>query len=149
MASAAVPLGPQLALHSIFKKKLMKKPGSQSSVGSSSVPPPSAKDHSATKPASAPAKVKVQPIPFNQYSSNLTSNPLLSSEPILQPQAISMTIILDEDSAPDSDSLVDLDILKHSKLSSADRADIGWESPEDWEYDNETLAQKIAKLKKK
>jgi hypothetical protein len=147
MASAAVPSGPQLALHSVFKKKLMKKPGSKSSVGSSSVPPPSAKDHSATKPASAPAKVKAQPIPFNQYGSNLTSNPLLSSEPILQPQAISMTIIPDEDSAPDSP--VDPDILKHSKLSSADRADIGWESPEDWEYDNETLAQKIAKLKKK
>jgi hypothetical protein len=57
MASAAVPTGPQLALHSLFKKKLMKKPGSKTSVGSSSVPPPSAKDHSASKPASAPAKV--------------------------------------------------------------------------------------------
>jgi hypothetical protein len=51
-----------------------------------------------------------------------------------------MTIILDDDSSPDSDSLVDPDILKCSKLSSADRADIGWESPENWEYDNETLA---------
>jgi hypothetical protein len=80
---AAVHLGPQLALHSVFKKKLMKKPGTKSSVGSSSVPPPSAKDHSATKPASAPAKFKVQPIPFNQYGSNLTFDPLLSSEPIL------------------------------------------------------------------
>jgi hypothetical protein len=63
-----------------------------------------------------------------------------------------MTIILDDDSnpdsSPDSDSPVDPDILKHSKLSSADHADIGWESPEDWEYD-ETIAQKIAKLKKK
>jgi hypothetical protein len=146
MSFAAVPLGPQLALHSVFKRKLMKKPGSKSSMGNSSVPPPSAKDHSATKPASAPAKVKVQPISFNQYGSDLTLNPLLS-EPILQPQAISMTIILDEDSAPDSP--VDPDILKRSKLSSADRADIGWESPEDWEYDNETLAQKTAKLKKK
>jgi hypothetical protein len=64
-----------------------------------------------------------------------------------------MTIILDNDSAPDSapgsDSPVDPDILKHSKLSNADRADIGWENPEDWEYDNETIAQKIAKLKTK
>jgi hypothetical protein len=40
-------------------------------------------------------------------------------------------------------------VLKRSKLSAADRADIGWESPEDWEYDNETLAEKIVKLKKK
>jgi hypothetical protein len=146
-------LGPQLALHNVFKKKLMKKPGTKSSVGSSSVPPPSAKDHSATKPSSAPAKFKVQPIPFNQYGSNLTSDPLLSSEPILQPQPISMTIILDDDSAldsaPGSDSPVDPDILKRSKLSNADRVDIGWENPEDWEYDNETIAQKITKLKKK
>jgi hypothetical protein len=40
-------------------------------------------------------------------------------------------------------------VLKRSKLSAADREDIGWESPKDWEYDNETLAAKIAKLKKK
>jgi hypothetical protein len=133
----------------VFKKKLMKKPGSKSSVGSNSVPLPSAKDQSATKPASAPAKIKVQPVPFNQYGSNLSSNPLLSSEPILQPQPISMMIILDDDSAPDSDSLVNPDVLKCSKLSTADRVDIGWESPENWEFDNETLAQKIAKLKKK
>jgi hypothetical protein len=139
-AYAATSGGPQLALHSVFKKKLMKKPGSKSYVGSSSMPPPSAKDHSATKPASTPAKIKVQPVPFNQYGSNLSSNPLLSSEPILQPQAISMTIILDDDSTPDSDSPVNPDVLKCSKLSAADRADIGWESPENWEFDNETLA---------
>jgi hypothetical protein len=74
---------------------------------------------------------------------------LLSSEPILQPQAISMMIILDDDSAPDSDSPVNSDVFKCSKLSAADRVNIGWESPENWEFDNETLAQKIAKLKKK
>jgi hypothetical protein len=34
-------------------------------------------------------------------------------------------------------------------MSAADRAEVGWESPEDWEFDNETLASKIAKLKKK
>jgi hypothetical protein len=69
---------------------------------------------------------------------------------VLQPQAISMTIILDEDSPPpSSDAPIDPTILKRSKLSAADHADIGWESPEDWEYDNETLAAKIAKLKKK
>jgi hypothetical protein len=44
---------------------------------------------------------------------------------------------------------VNPDILKCSKLSAADRVDIGWESPENWDFDNETLAQKIAKLKKK
>jgi hypothetical protein len=61
-----------------------------------------------------------------------------------------MTIILDEDdSPPTSDAPIDPAILKRSKLSAADRADVGWESLEDWEFDNEALAAKIAKLKKK
>jgi hypothetical protein len=34
-------------------------------------------------------------------------------------------------------------------LSAVDRAEVGWESPEEWEYDTETLAAKITKLKKK
>jgi hypothetical protein len=131
------------------QKKLMKKPGSKSSVGSSSVPPPSAKDRSTSKPASAPAKVSVQPIPFNQYGSNLAEESLLTSQ-ILQPEPISMTIILDEDdSTPSPEAPIDPAILKRSKMSAADRAEVGWESPEDWEFDNETLASKIAKLKKK
>jgi hypothetical protein len=58
-----------------------------------------------------------------------------------------MMIILDEDSL-DSDTLDPL-ILKRSKMLVADRAEVGWESPEDWEFDNETLASNIAKLKKK
>jgi hypothetical protein len=115
----------------VYKKKLLKKPGTKSSVGSSSVLAPSAKDHSATKLASAPTKFKIQPIPFNQYDSNLEEDFLVV--PILQPQAISMTIILDEDSPPpSSDAPIDPIILKRSKLSAADHADIGWESPEDW-----------------
>jgi hypothetical protein len=65
------PTAPKQGLPKVYQKKLMKKPGTKSSVGSSSVPVPSAKDQSATKPASAPAKIKVQPIPFNQYGSNL------------------------------------------------------------------------------
>jgi hypothetical protein len=113
----------------VYKKKLLKKPGTKSSVGSNSVPAPLAKDHSATKPASAPAKVKIHPIPFNQYGSNLEED--FSAVPILQPQAISMTIILDEDSPPpSSDVPIDPMVLKRSKLSAADRADIGWKSPE-------------------
>jgi hypothetical protein len=127
----------------------MKKPGSKSSVGSSSIPVSSAKDQSATKPTSTPAKFKAQAVPFNQYSSNLEEDKLFAKGPILQPKAISMTIVLDEDSAPDSDKPVDPQILKRSKLSAEVRAEVGWESPEDWELDNETLVAKIAKLKKK
>jgi hypothetical protein len=60
-----------------------------------------------------------------------------------------MTIILDDDSPPESQAPIDPNVLKRSKLSAADRAEVGWESLENWEYDSETLAEKIAKLKKK
>jgi hypothetical protein len=130
----------------VYGKNLKKSPGSKSSVGSSSVPLPSAKDFSASKPASAPAKSQLSPILFDQYGSNLDAD-LLGSQTILEPKALSMTVILDEDSSP-SDHDADPSVLKRSKLSEADRTNIGWESPEEWEFDKETLASKIAKLKK-
>jgi hypothetical protein len=61
-----------------------------------------------------------------------------------------MTIILDEDDSPPTpEAPIDPAILRRSKMSVADRAEVGWESLEDWEFDNETLATKITKLKKK
>jgi hypothetical protein len=141
------PAAPEQGLHKVFQ--LMKKPGSKLSVGSSIVPFSLAMDQSGTKPASAPAKVKAQAVPFNQYGSNLEEDKLFAEGPILQPEAISMMIVLNKDSAPDSDEPVDPQILKRSKLSAEVRAEVGWESPEDWEFNNETLAANIAKLKKK
>jgi hypothetical protein len=92
----------------------------------------------------------VHPIPFNQYGSNLEEENLFASAQVLQPEPISMTIILDEnDSHPTPEALINPVILKRSKLSAADRGEVGWGSPEDWEFDNETLAAKIVKLKKK
>jgi hypothetical protein len=70
--------------------------------------------HAASKPATAPAKFKIQHIPFDQYGSNLEEETLFASEPILQPEAISVTIILNKDSAPDSDAWI-------HKFSSAPR----------------------------
>jgi hypothetical protein len=94
------PTLPKQGLHKLYQKKLMKKQGSKSSVGSSSVPLPSARDYSASKPTSTPAKARVQAVPFNQYGSNLEEESLFSKEPILQHESISMTIILDDDSPP-------------------------------------------------
>jgi hypothetical protein len=131
----------------VYGKNPRKRPGSKSSMGSSSVPLPLAKDFSASKPASAPAKAHLSLILFDQYGSNLDAD-LLGAQAVLEPKALSMTIIMDEDSPP-SDQDVDPSVLKCSKLSEADRVDICWESPENWEFDNETLASKIAKLKKK
>jgi hypothetical protein len=109
-----------------LQKKLLKKPGTKSSVGSSSVPPPSAKDHSTSKPASTLAKVNVQPIPFNQYRSNLKEENLFTSAQVLQPEPISMTIILDEDDSPPTpEEPIDPTILKRSKMSAKDRAEVG------------------------
>jgi hypothetical protein len=38
---------------------------------------------------------------------------------------------------------------KIQKLTPAERTELGWESPPGWDYDNETIAAWIAKLKKK
>jgi hypothetical protein len=79
----------------------------------------------------------------------LEEDKLFKEGPILQPEAISMMIVIDVDSAPDSDVPVDPQVLKRSKLSATDEAEVGWESLEDWVFENETLPTQIAKLKKK
>jgi hypothetical protein len=38
---------------------------------------------------------------------------------------------------------------KIQKMAPEDRAEVGWESPPGWDFDNETIAARIAKLKKK
>jgi hypothetical protein len=108
----------------VYGKNPRKRPGSKSAVGNSSVPLPSAKDYSAMKPASAPAKAQLSPIPFDQYGSNLSDVELLGVQTIHEPKALSMTIILDEDSPPSYQD-IDPSVLKRSKLSEADRVDIG------------------------
>jgi hypothetical protein len=69
--------------HPQLKKKIAKKPGSKSSVGSNSVPLAATKDQSASKSMSAPPKFKIQIAPFNQYGSNLDEAALFEREPIL------------------------------------------------------------------
>jgi hypothetical protein len=81
---------------------------------------PSAKDQSAIKLASSPAKIKAHAIHFNHYGSNLEEDKLFKEGPILQPEAISMMIVIDDDSAPNSDVPVDPQVLKCSKLLATD-----------------------------
>jgi hypothetical protein len=118
-------------------------------VGSSSVPLPSLKDYSATKPASAPPKSNLKPIPFNQYGSNLTDSELFPPaksclSPVPQASEKAQT-----SSESKSEEPISPNILKRQGLSAEDKLEVGWESPEDWENDQETLAEKIAKLKRK
>ena len=63
------------------------------------------------------------------------------------------------DSSPTELSRVDLSsagtspvspsILKRSSLSQKEQEEIGWVAPDNWEFDHETLAAKVARLKKK
>jgi hypothetical protein len=109
-------------------------------------------DTSVSKPASAPAKSKVQPIPFNQYNSNIPQSEafedvLARSKSDLNVNAgdRATPILLSEDDSQASQPDVD----KIHKMARADRAGMGWESPHGWDFDNETIVVRIAKLKKK
>jgi hypothetical protein len=133
-----------------------KPPGSKSSVGNSSVPQPSLKDHSATKPASAPPKSNIKPIPFKQYGSNLMDAELFPAakaclSPVLQAEEAPSKKPAHEAPSDDahSEEPISPEILKRQKLSEEDMKEVGWESPEDLKNDQETLAEKIAKLKSK
>jgi hypothetical protein len=53
--------------------------------------------------------------------------------------------MLSEDDSPP----VAPDVFKIHKMTPQDREEMGWESPQGWEFDNETIASRIAKLKKK
>ena len=93
------------------------------------------------------AKVRVTPIPFNQYGSNLSgleAFELCDSPHVATQFALNSIEISSEGTTPVSPS-----VLKRSKVTQADRAEIGWESPDSWEFDNETLAVKLSKLKKR
>jgi hypothetical protein len=124
------------------------------SVGSSSVPLPSVVDSSVTKPASSPAKSKVQPIPFNQYGTNIPQSEAFAEDADrahpntdcnVEAGERGTPIVLSEDDSPPPQPDVD----KIQKLTPAERTELGWESPPGWDYDNETIAARITKLKKK
>jgi hypothetical protein len=96
------------------------------SVGSSSVPLPSAVDSSVTKPASAPAKSKVQPIPFNQYGTNIpqseafeedTERALPKSDCNVEAGERATPIVLSEDDSPPPQP--DVDKIQKLTLQSA------------------------------
>ena len=131
----------------LWPKKCGIKPKSKTSVGSSSVPILTDTDHSTSKPNSAPAKVRVTPIPFNQYGSNLSGLEAfaLCDPPPMATQAAHNSIEISSEGTPP----VSPSVLKRTKLSQADRLEIGWESPDSWDFDNEMLAMKLSKLKKR
>jgi hypothetical protein len=90
-----------------------------------------------------------KPIHFNQYGSNILRERAFDDSPgpkaAAAPAKATSPILLSEDDSPPRAP----NVFKINKLNLADRADIGWESPPGWEFDNETLAVHLAKLKKK
>jgi hypothetical protein len=92
-------------------------------------------------------KSNVNPIPFNQYGSNISQAAAFGDHsPGLKPLGGQATpIMLSEDDSPP----VAPDVFKIHKMTPQDREEMGWESHQGWEFDNETIASRIAKLKKK
>jgi hypothetical protein len=67
------------------------------------------------------------------------------SAPLFGSAPSSAIISSPEDSSPG----LKLSPLKAAKLSAEDRLEVGWQSPVRWDFDNETLAARCQKLKKK
>jgi hypothetical protein len=136
-----------------IRKKSGVKPSSALKAGTSECQAPL----ECPSPRSPVAKT-LMPISFDQYGSNLV---LLQSPPECSPvgsmsfpqlsaplsgNTPSSVII----SSPEASSpALQLSPLKAAKLSAADREEVGWQSPIHWEFDNETLAVRCQKLKKK
>jgi hypothetical protein len=121
-----------------MKFSRQKKPGvkPERKKGSSSAPIPKACSAPVISPSSAPAPL------IAQYGSNLPAGETFAKK-------------LAEALSPDADSLLDISSDdspnvspdKAHKLSAAVCEEIGWESPNEWDLKNETLAQWCKKLK--
>ncbi|KAM0863503.1 hypothetical protein ACQ4PT_044552 [Festuca glaucescens] len=140
-------------------KKIKKKPGikprSASKTSASKSQPPLA----CQSPCSPSAKVLL-PNAFDQYGTNLSAMASLRdctpdgstvlpqlSAPVFG-SAPSPAIISSPESNPSSPGLK-FSPLKAAKLSVEDRMEVGWQSPVHWDFDNETLAARCQRLKKK
>jgi hypothetical protein len=114
--------------------------------------------------ASAPAACPVSPVittpvsissklpKFNEYGSNLTCSPTFGAKlaaavspapPSPPSKKISLVSISSQD---EGEEVCNFTAEKACKLSEAERQEIGWESPDEWEFENEILAERCKKL---
>jgi hypothetical protein len=138
-----------------YYKVAAKKKCTKQSMGSSRVPLPSVCDASVSKPSSTLVKSIAEPIPFNQYGSNVSMAEAFQIFSLLRkgatvgmaPGRASFPILVSsKDTSEDDAPLPNID--KVSKLSQAKCEEVGWESPTDWEYDDETIPMRWARLNK-
>jgi hypothetical protein len=130
----------QVLTESVSKKfARKKKPGvkPEKKKGASSVPIPKSLVVPMGYPASAPAPS------IAQYGSNLPAGQSFAKK-----LAEALTPV-DDDNLLDisSDDGPHVSPDKAHKLSAAVREEIGWESPNEWDFKNKTLAQRCKKLK--
>jgi hypothetical protein len=133
------PPAKQTAAAPITKKfSRQKKPRTKpdKKKGACSVPIPKAAAEQLVSPQSAPAPR------IAQYGSNLPAGEAFAKK---LAEAISPAVDPLLDISSDEDPYVSPD--KVYKLSAEVREEIGWESPNEWDFKNETLAQRCKKLK--
>jgi hypothetical protein len=126
---------------------------------------PRGKPPKMAKFASAPAACPASPVlstpmavssklpKFNEYGSNLTCSPTFAAKlaaaaspaPPSPPskKTISLVSVSSQD---EGEEVCNFTAEKASKLSEAERQEIGWESPDEWEFKNETLAERCMNL---
>jgi hypothetical protein len=89
---------------------------------------------------------------FNEYGSNLTCSPTFGAKlaaavspapPSPPSKKISLVSISSQD---EGEEVCNFTAEKACKLSEAEHQEIGWESPDEWEFENETLAERCKKL---
>jgi hypothetical protein len=90
---------------------------------------------------------------FNEYGSNLTCSPsfgaklaAVASPASPSPPSKKPISLVSVSSQDEGEEVCNFIAEKACKLSEAERQEIGWESPDDWEFENETLAERCKKL---
>jgi hypothetical protein len=102
---------------------------------------------------STPVSVSSKLPGFNEYGSNLTCSSTFAAKlaAVASPVPPSSphkktTSLVSVSSQDEGDEVCNFTAEKASKLSDAERQEIGWESPDEREFENETLAERCKKL---
>jgi hypothetical protein len=102
---------------------------------------------------STPVSVSSKLSKFNEYGSNLTCSPTFAAKLAAatspappSPPAKKMISLVSVSSQDEGEEVCNFTAEKASKLSEAERQEIGWESPDEWEFENETLTERCKKL---
>jgi hypothetical protein len=164
-SSAAAPLPPKEQPPSAPRTGRQKTMAHKAKLTKRKISFPRGKPPKMAEFASAPAACPASPVlstpvsvsskfpKFNEYGSNLTCSPTFAAKltvaaspaPPSPPakKTISLVFVSSQD---EGEEVCNFTTEKASNLSEAERQEIGWESPNEWEFENETLAERWKKL---